>query len=324
MHQEIQNSPSYTKNLTLLCISVIVFGFGCILLGYLFLPFAAASYAALLHYEKKTRRIFSYVLPVAIYTFNVLINGFFSLEGIIYVAIGAIFFLCNTKNRSKRETVFFITLALSIFLFLSFFALGFTLNNSLSFRALKAYYTGLYDSFKRAFISLMSSISTQDENGTLFFLFTRENAEDIFHSILLSLPSFVIIFAFFLTGISYKLYDFLRVRLFDISRKDLELFVPTKFLTYSYIVIAILSLFSSSGTDIFALSITNVYNVLLVVFAYFGLKITYTLVKVARGTAFAVLLILVAFALFTSTAITLLSFIGVFFALGTVQQTGEH
>ncbi len=317
MHQEIQNTSSYTKNLTLLSISVVLFGFGSILLGYLFLPFAAASYACLLHYEKKTRRILSYVIPVAIYTFNVLISGFFSLEGVIYVAIGAMLYLFNVKSRNKRETVFFITLAISFFVFLSFFAIGFTINGSLSFNALKAYYAGLYDSFKRIFISFMSSISAQDELGNLFFLYTRENAEDVFHSLLLSLPSFVIIFAFLLAGISYKFYDFLRARLFSLSRKDLEFFVPTRFLAFTYIIFAILSLFSSSGSDIFAISIVNVYNVLLVVFAYFGLKIAYTIVQSARGTAFAVLLLLVAFVLFTSAAITLLSFIGVFFTLGS-------
>lgn len=320
MYQDLQKTPYYTKKMALLCLLLVLSGFGCILFGYLCLPFSAASYASLLHFEKKTRRILSYVLPVAIYTVNVLINGFFSLEGVIYIAVGVLFFFFNEKGRTKRETVFFITLAISIFIFLSFFALAFTVNESLSFSALKAYYRGLYDSLKRSFISLMTSISSQDEEGSFFFLLTRENAEDVFHSLILSLPSFVIIFAFFLAGLTYKIYDFLRVRLFGASRSDLELFVPTKFLAYSYIVVAILSLFSSSGSDVFALTITNVNNVLLVVFAYFGLKISYTLIKHSRGTAFALLLVLVAFAFFTTTAITLLSFIGVFFALGSVER----
>ena len=324
MHQEFNKTASYQKNLTLLCISLILFGFGCILLGYLFLPFAAASYACLLHYEKKTRRIFSYVIPVAIYTINVLINGFFSLEAVIYVAVGAMLFLFYSKGRNKRETVFFTTLAISVFLLLSFLAVGCTINGSLSFSALRVYYAGIYNSLKRVFITVIAGLSAKAEDGTLFFLFSRENAEDVFHSILLSLPSFVIILAFLLTGVTHKIYDFLRVRILSASKNDLELFVPTKFLAYTYIIFAVLSLFSSASTDLFALTVTNVYNVLLAVFAYFGLKIAYSIVKAARGSLFALLLLAVAFALFSSTAITLLSFIDIFFTLSSTQQIKEN
>jgi hypothetical protein len=323
MHQDLQKSANYTKNLTLLCITLGLFGLGCTILGYLFLPFAAATYASLLHYEKKTRRVFSYVLPVAVYTINVLINGFFSLEGIIYVAVGALLYFFTLKDRSKREAVFYLTLTISVFIILSVFAVGFTMNDSLSFSALKAYYAGLYDAFKRGFISLMSSVLTEDELGNIFFLYTRENAEDVFHSLLLSLPSFVIILAFFLTGVTYKIFDMLRVRIFEIPRGTLQFFVPTKFLSYSYVVVAILSLFSTKAADIFSLSILNVYNVLLVIFAYFGLKIAYAIVKTARGTTFATLLVIIALTMFTSFAISLLSFIGVFFAINS-QKVNEN
>ena len=315
MHQELNKPVSYSKNLTLLSISTFLFGFACILLGYLFLPFAAASYATLLRYEKKNRKIFSYAIPVAIYAINILFNGFFSLEGVIYVAVGVMIYLFNLKERSKNEAVFWITFTLSAFILFSFFAIGFTSNGSLSFSALRAYYAGIYDSLKRVFVSIISSISTADEEGTLFFLFTRENAENIFHSLVLALPSLVIVIAFILTGITFKLFDFFTTRVFPEANENFGIFIPTKFLAYSFISIAILSVLSSSSPDIFAISINNVNNVLTAVFAYFGLKIAYSIVKNTRGSLFAVLLIVVALVLFGTTAITLLSFIGVFFAL---------
>lgn len=322
MHQEIKNTSSYSKNLTVLCISSALFGLGCVMLGYLFLPFAAASYAMLLHYEKKSLRIFSYVIPVAIFVINVLLNSvilnnFFSHEGIFYVIIGALLYHLNEKKKSKRETVFYLTLTLSALLIFSLFSIGFSANSSLSFSSLRAFYSGTYDKVKRIFIELVSSISTADESGNLFFIFTRDNAENIFHGFLLSIPSYLLIIAFFLTGLTYKFYDFYRIRFFSKKKEEFERFVPSKFLAYSYIAVAILSLLSSSGNDVFAITIQNVNTFLMFVFAYTGLTVAYTIFKIARGPLFATALIVFAFLFLASNALLILSFFGVFFAISS-------
>ena len=219
----------------------------------------------------------------------------------------------------KSDIVFCLSALTSAFIFLSFVTLAFDSSGSLSFGALKTYYAGVYGSFKKIFISLMTAISTADDEGVMYFLFNRESAEEVFHSILLSLPAFVIISAFVLTGISYKFYNFLKVRVLSVPRESLRTFVPNKLSAVSYVVVAILSLISSDGTDVFALTIMNLNSVLTVAFAYFGFKLIYTILRATRGTMFTLIIIGIALFTFTSTAITLLSFIGVFFALSATE-----
>ena len=324
MHQEIHNSKSNPKSLTLLSISSALFGIGCIMLGYIFLPFAVASYAALLRCENKNSRVFSYVIPIVVFAFNLLINGFFSLEGIIYVALGVILYLADEKQKRKSEIVFYLTALTSLFILLSALMLAFSSNESFDFGALKAFYAAGYDALKKIFITVMTAINTADDNGTLFFLFTRESAENIFHSLLLSIPSFIIIAAFLITGICYKFYNALKARFFSVSRESMGTYIPSKFFAVAYIAFAILSLFSSRGTDIFALTISNVNNVLMTVFAYFGFKILFSIFKATRGTFFSLIIFALAFLILSTTAITLLSFVGVFFALSYVELPKEH
>lgn len=324
MYSDLKKSASYPKKLTVLSLATVLFGFGCMLLGYLFLPFAASAYTALLLFENKNRRILSYVIPVALAAVNVLLNGFFSVEGVVYVAVGVLIYFLHQKKRTKNESVFWVTFTISFFIVLSFVFVGFSTNSSASFGSLRDFYAGVYDSLKKIFVELISNLHTEDESGVLYYVFTREYAEDFFHSLILTLPSFVIIAAFLLAGITFKLFSMYRARILDEeSVMEWEL-MPPKFIAYSYIIFSILGALASSSSDIFSVSLANISNVLLAVFAYIGLKITFGIVKNARGTAFSILFILVAVVLFGGTALTLLSYIGVFFSIINRTSTTEN
>jgi hypothetical protein len=72
------------------------------------------------------------------------------------------------------------------------------------------------------------------------------------------------------------------------------------------------------------LTISNVNNVLMTVFAYFGFKILFSIFKATRGTIFSLIIFVLAFLILSTTAITLLSFVGVFFTLSYVELPKEH
>jgi len=315
MQEKLNRNGSYSNKLPLFCILTALFGFACIMLGYLFLPLAASAFASLLLYENKNKRIFSYVIPVALYAINVIFNGFFSLEAIVYVAVGLILYFFTVKGRNKNETVFWIAFAISVFILLSFVAVGFSSNSSVSFGALRAYYAGIYDSLKRIFIEIVSSLHMADDEGVLFFIFTRENAENIFHSLLLDLPSLIIILSLILTAVTIKIFDTFRVRSLGESREALSAFMPPKFIAVAYIFTAILWLFASSSGDLLAITVRNLNNVFTALFFYLGFTKAFSAVKNARGAIFAVLLLVVSLFVFAETAITLLAFIGTFAAL---------
>ena len=79
----------------------LLFGFACLLCGYLLLPLAAGFYAALLSTEKKGTRVLSYLVPLFLLVINIFLNGFYSLEAVSYVVVGAILFVGFDKRKSK-------------------------------------------------------------------------------------------------------------------------------------------------------------------------------------------------------------------------------
>ena len=315
MFSETKKVAAYSKNLTIISALNFLFAFGCILLGYVFMPFAAASYAALLTYEKKNKRILSYTLPVFILALNVFFNGFLSLEPYVYLVFGLILYFTAKLERTKNETIFYLTLAGSVFVCFSFVVLGFASNESLSFGALRDFYAGAYDTFKKAFINVVTSLSQETETGLIYFVFNRETAEEIFHSILYYIPAFVIVFSFFLSGLAIKTFEAFKKRILFPDSYEKKEFIPTKFISYLYIIFALLAFPSSAANDIFSISIGNIYTVFLFIFAYFGAKMLYAIVSATRGTAFATLLLVFGIIVLNTTALSLLSFIGVFFAL---------
>ena len=81
--------PSYREP-SLLSLVLLTFlgAMGCMLLGYIVLPFAAAFYAALIFTEKKSKFLFSYLIPIFSVAINFLLNGPYSLEGVSFAAVG--------------------------------------------------------------------------------------------------------------------------------------------------------------------------------------------------------------------------------------------
>ena len=103
--------PSYREpSLASIVLLTFIGAIACMLFGYLVLPFAAAIYAVLIFTEKKTKFLFSYLVPIFSVAMNFFLNGPYSLEGISFVAVGFLIYYLYSKNRSKNETVFWVTL----------------------------------------------------------------------------------------------------------------------------------------------------------------------------------------------------------------------
>ncbi len=321
MHSKVKKENSYTKTLILLTLATALSAFGCILLGYLFLPFAAATYAALLFYENKTRRIISIILPVVFLVLNCALNGFFSAEGVVYVVIGLLIYLFFDRKKSKTEAIAWLTILLTLFILISAVLFAFDANESASFTALADYYYNLYTSQKTKFIDYFSSLAAKDTDGVAYFIYTREYSENLFHSFVLLLPSLIVIIAFALAGFTLKIFSSLTLK---ITGDELEIakwtFIPSKPISITYIVLAVITMFMDSTDDIFSISLVNIYYILLSVFAYFGFKFIYLLISARKGGAYAVFLVLIAFALIGTNTVLLLSYIGVYYSMFLQKQ----
>ena len=311
MNSLAKTQSSYKTEIAFLSIMTLVFGFLCLLFGYIMLPFAAGFYAALLVIEKNGTRFFSYVVPLLPLVINVFINGFYSLEAISYVIIGFIIFFGYDRNKNKALTVFFATCALVLLMIFSFVLYALDNVGVFKFSAIGEFIVNLYGTGKIKFIELVTSFKTAEEGGLVFQNFNAGEAVDMYNSIILSILPLGIVFAFALVGISTKL---LAYRIKKINFQDEKIiswkFVTSPFLAYSYIVITIFA--SLSRTGILGISLSTVATVFMVIYFYVGFTALFGFVSAKKGRRFAITATILTFLIFYSFAPQIISYIGVF------------
>ena len=312
MELTLKKRYSYKNTMLFLSIMCALAAVGCSLLGYIILPFAASLYATLLLYENKEKRIISYVLPVIMFVVNYAINGILSLEAVSYVVIGTIIYLSYVKKRSKAEGAFIATLTLLVFILISALLLAFSQLNAFGATVIEQFYSNLYINTKKQVVDLLSSIITVTEEGENFFMFNTYVAKQTFNELWMMILPGTILFSFFAVGASYKLFC---SNILKYSGEESQIFEwnfrTSNFVAYFYVVLAIINLFIT-GSGVFATSVSIINTIFLAVFAYIGLGVVYSLL-LARGRAFAIVVIIIAFFIISSSVLTILSFIGVYF-----------
>lgn len=320
MQPVLKKISLYKKTISTLSVLTAVCAFGCILFGYLFLPLAAAFYAALLIYENSSKRVISYVLPVVMFLINLVLRdfSFYSLEALAYVAVGVIIYFMYTRNVSKGESVFWTTLILTVMLVVSAIFLAFETVGSFGLTAVKHFFSNLFTAYKSYFVDALTSITVLNRDGVSFFAYNPSQAELFFHEIVLLLIPIVILFAFLLSGITFKVFaSVIRKNSGEESGINSWNFLTSNFVAYFYIIVAIISMLAS-GSGVFGLTLVSLNTVFSAVFAYIGVSFVYSLI-VMRGKSsfFAIILIIVVCLVFSSFAIQLLSFLGVYFNIVT-------
>ena len=316
MQPVLKRSSLYGKTVSALSGLTAVAVFGCMLLGYVFLPMASAFYAALLIYENKSKRIVSYVLPVVMFLFNFVIRdfSFYSLEAVAYVVVGLIIYFACIKDVSKGEAVFWTTLAITVMIIVSAIFLAFETLGSFGITPLEQFFSNIFLSYKSLFIDMLTALTVSNKEGISFFAYNPSEAELFFHEIIILLVPLVILFAFFLSGVTFKIFGrVIKAK----SGEDCGIsgwnFKTSNLVCYFYIVVAIVAIFVSGG-GIFELSVVSINTVFSAVFAYIGVSFIYSVIVSKRKSSFfAIALIAVVCLVFSSFAIQLLSFIGVYF-----------
>lgn len=314
MNSELTNSRIDRSSVTQLALYTALGGIGCILLGYLLLPVAAAFYAALLTFENKNGRIFSYVIPPVVFIINIIFNGFFSLEGLAYVAVGSLIYFFYRKGKSKGESAFYITLLLVIMMLISAVFVAFENVGAIRISSISEFYSELYYALKNDFISVISGLKSVNGEGFTEYVSNAAEAEAMFHSAVYMLLPFLILVAFLLCGVTFKLFA---GRVFKYA-DDKEKIVCWNFGTsnavaYFYLAVSILSMFRNSGG--FALVIMSLDLVFLAVFAYIGFRVVHVMISAKKGARMATVVLAAAIVLLSSFAVQLLSYLGVYFTI---------
>ena len=326
MHFSLKPTTKYKKAIVSLVVLTALCVFGCAQLGYFFLPFAAAFYAALLIYDRTPKKILSILLAVILFLVNFLFRGLYSLEAVAYAVVGVIIYLASSKKLSKGETAFFMTLALVVLLSVSAIFIAFTAVGKVSASAITEFYTTLYEKSKEQFIEMLMSLTTKTQDGATVFAYNFYEAAALFRELIMLLVPILILVAFLLTGLTLKFFAKTVVKF---SGEECGIFSwrfsVSNFIAYFYVAVAIISMLASGDSSIFSIVIISVNTVLAAPFAYIGFTFVYELLK-SRGKSsfFSLMIILLLAGLLSSAAIQVLAFIGVYFNIVTNKLLTEQ
>ena len=310
----LSDEVTYNKVITKLSIYTILSVFGCILLGYIFLPLATAFYAALLIYENNAKRILSYVIPIIMFTINFFIRSAFSFEAITYVALGVFLYYAAKKKWSKSESAVWMTAITLVFFILSAIFIAFELTGDFSALALRQFYSNLYLNFEKLVINTLTSLVKSTEEGNTVFVFSDYQASITFKEIMILVIPLSILIAFALVGLTFKIFIAFTVKH---SNEECEIgawfFGASNIVSYFYVAIVLLGFISPADGSIFAHSLSTLIMIFSVVFAYIAVRFIYNyLLSRGRSRFFSALIIIVGFAILSMDIISILSYIGVF------------
>lgn len=319
MQFTVKNKNSYTKTISLLVLLTALSLFGCTQLGYLFLPFASAFYAALLLYDKTPKKILSIILPTLFFAVNFLFEGVYSLEAVSYAAVGIIIYFAVTKGMSKGETAFYLTTALTFLIAASAIFLAFKATGRVEAAAVTEFYGTIYNTFKDEFIEMLTSLTTENAEGITVFAYNVHNAEALFRELVILLVPIFILFAFLLSGLSLKFFS-LTVRKISGDECDISAwhFGASNFIAYFYIAVFVISMLAAGDSSVFSLVLISLNTVLSCVFAYLGFTFVYGVLRShGKSPFFSATTVIIVCIIFASFALQLLSFVGVYFNVVT-------
>ncbi len=307
------------KNLIILfSLSALVYGLLCALVSFLAIPFAAAYFAALFafSYPKKYGAVLYAVISVFICTVSVFRGEIALFSALLSVLLGISIALAYVFGRSKPEavsvTVFLTVIASVIFIYF----VGALLSGSFQFEAVRAFYSDFCWEIKNAFLTSVKDVyvsrgifTPEELNAVIAEL------DDYFANLVLLLPSVLVIFAFIITGVAFKLFS---LSVYKYSKNKSRIltwrFTTTSVFVFFYLILAVVNVFTSE-ISIFTVAAANLYSIFNFIYAYIGYSFVLAILSQRMRPALARLIIIAAFLLLTSFAIQMLAICGAVFTL---------
>ena len=327
MNVEIKNPEKYKLTLTVLSLLSLIFGTIAAFVGDIALPFAAATLAALMLFEK--RRVLSFAIPVAIVLVNLVLDmlrgGYYSVVALETVIVAFLVFFMFAKRRPKAECVIAVTVVISVFSFVSLVLTACYSVGEFSWNAVTSFYGEIYDQLRLLLVERVREFyESLTESGGAQISFSESDVTAILDSIVAVLPSIIVVLGFTVGGITFKLFGAIVYR--NVRDRFPILtwrFRVTAVFAYFYVALLVISFFVGGMGDAITLAVENLYNIFLYVFAYIGFVYVYRLLTRMRSRGFALTVLIFAVLMFSTMAATVLSVAGAFFTIQEGKNTGS-
>ena len=327
----IKSTLNEKKTLTILAVLSVVFGIGMCFVTEICLPLAAAVLAVLYLYDSSSSRSLSTVVSVSVIAINLaatlFVGGYSVVTAFGAVLLACITWLCYSKNASKCAAVLYSTIAASAIIALSFVSIPMLIERSFSFDVVKEFYTALYISLKQSFAVAIDQLYAGVSAVEAGIGISPEQFDIVFERATYMLISILVIVGFAIAGITLKIFSAFVSRL----DSDSDRVVNWKFempilYAYFFMALSLINLFASSSMSVFAISMSNLYNVFLFVYAYVGMRVAHNHFAAKRGKIGVTLIMLVIILLAFSLSIQVLALVGVFYSIyrNRVQKLGGN
>jgi len=283
-----------------------------LLFGELILPVASAFLGALFVFDSGNKRVISIITSLVIIAVDLILSEGISYVGIEIFAVALIIAVAARRGVSKAECAFWVTFTVTAFILVAMILAAYVDMKTISFDSFLDYYIELAESLREAFVS--GALKVLSSAGDTAPKISAEDLAVAFDSMLSIVFSTAVIFAFFLAGVTLKLFSLLISSCGDDSAKKQMTewrFHIEGLLNYVFWVLALISIFIGSTDSVFAVVIINLYNIFLFVFAYIGLKVVgYLLSELFKNRVLAALAIVGGLVVFSTLAVELLAYFG--------------
>ncbi len=320
MKLKIKNELQYKKTIVALSVLTVVLGAVSALVGDIGLPFVVAPLAVLMLLDSRSKRIVTSSVSTLVLASNVLItyfvNGVWSPLGIEIVLVAFIIAYTYTIGMSKAGSAAICTAVISVFVVLTMALVAVSAVGEFSVYAVKEFYSGVYNELRVTFVKGVMEMMQSASSGTSEPLLSENDVLAMFESISYLMISLVVVYSFFVAGLCYKIFTAVSCKCSREPREVLEWrFITPSLFAYFYIALMLVNLFAGASTDTLAITVANLYNIFMFVYAYVGFNFAYAMLSTRRSPAFAWLVLILGVALFASFAVQLLSMFGLMFTL---------
>lgn len=307
---------SLNFNMTILILSLISLLLGVIsaALGEIMIPFVVGGLSSLYLFDTKSKHSVSIIVSLIILGLNaaaVIMHYSVSLFAPTAIVLSLILSFAFKRGYCKSDASYLMTVIAAGFSLIAYMLFAMFEQGSFTVDAAIDYYDDLIDSLRAIFTEGM--IEVYKASGI-------EVSEDaiiaVFNQQINMIISYLLIGGFVITGVGMKLFGAI-VTFCSEDKSEIKnwRFKANRIYAYFYVILIIVSLFATSADSIFAISVLNLYNIFMVIFAYIGFTVALDLLKKRLKPILAGIILLATLLLFASFAAQILAAFGVLYTL---------
>ena len=317
MDIKLKSSLTNKKTLLILSLSSILLGFISVIVGDILVPLLVAV-LAIMFLVDDDRRVYVIVTSSVLVIFNiaavVLKIGFtlFAFESIALAVLLAVLF---AKKNDKAESSLIMTAVCVAFTLINFVMLPMIELNTLDFGMVADCYLEMVDTLRITFVETAMEAYGQILASGGIEISESAVTEVYNHQITMAI-SYIVIICFAVVGIAMKLFTMLYTKIFeDTSPVIYWRFITTSVFAYFYIALMFISVFTSTSGGVLGITVGNLYNIFLIVYAYVGFNQAVAMLSVKVRPAVATIIVAAVTVVAMSFALQLLAVLGVLYTI---------